>query len=245
MSLKNQIVLSFALILIIFAGCMTEKKILPEEIIRLDIPEPSGLCLDEKSNTLWVVSDENSFLYNIDFYGNLITKIEIEADDLEGICEISDSNLAVVCEKKRLIKVFDKSGSYLNSVRLNYKGDKNSGFEGITYNKFEKCYFILNEKNPGLLIKLNNSFNILFEKELDFAEDYSGITYDKYTDSLWILSDKDKSVFKLDLEGNVLLKRNFEIEQAEGIAVTDKYLFIVSDFEEILYKFDKNKSEFL
>ena len=75
--------------------------------------------------------------------------------------------------------------------------------------------------------------------DLDFADDYSGIFYENSSNLLWILSDQDKTVNKCTLKGKLIESYKIDIKQAEGIVVTNNYIYIVSDAEEKLYSYKK------
>jgi len=131
------------------------------------------------------------------------------------------------------------SGSYIKH-KIDYENtDSNSGLEGITYNFNDNTIFILNEKDPGLLIKLKSDFTILSKVKLDFASDYSGIFYESATNNLWIVSDQSKTINKCNLLGKLIESYPISVIKAEGIAVSNDKIYIVSDAEAKLYIFKK------
>ena len=117
--------------------------------------------------------------------------------------------------------------------------DSNSGLEGVAYNLNDKTIFVVNEKNPGLLMRLRSDFSIIESYELDFASDFSGIFHDKELNILWILSDESKTLNKCSLKGVLIKSYSINVIKAEGIAVTNNNIYIVSDSNSTLYQFKK------
>lgn len=100
-----------------------------------------------------------------------------------------------------------------------------------------KVYFLLNEKDPKLLLKLDQTFNLVDSIQIEYCDDLSGADYDELTNSLWVISDESKMVLQLDLMGNLINKFYVDIPQVEGIAVDSKnnIIYLVSDKTENLY----------
>lgn len=209
----------------------------PIDTIDLVVPEPSGLFYDRSNNTLWTVSDENSTVYNIDINGNIIKKIKINGIDLEGISKVNDTTLAVILERDREIILLKENGKELSRFKLNLKGELNKGLEGISYDSSNSLYYLLNEKEPGLLLKLDSAGNMLQSIKLDLASDYSGLNYVAKNDELWIVSDEDETLFKCTTSGKLIKKYKTNIEQIEGIAIDENNskLFLISDPSEKLF----------
>ncbi len=208
--------------------------------IDLKTPEPSGLHFDDKTNTLWVVSDENSTIYNLTPDGKIIGKLKVNGKDLEGITIFNDSVLVTILERDRIIIFLDKKGNELNRINVDISGKPNKGLEGITYNSNKNCFYLVNEKEPGLLFEIDINGEIKSQKKLTFASDYSGLFYNKLDNSLWITSDEDKALFKCSIDGKVQQKYSIDIEQIEGVAfdVKNKLLYIISDPLEQLFIFE-------
>ncbi|MCK5591344.1 MAG: SdiA-regulated domain-containing protein, partial [Candidatus Pacebacteria bacterium] len=124
-------------------------------------------------------------------------------------------------------------------VRLDLKGENNSGIEGITYDKNREEFYVVNEKTPTLLIKLDSELNLINKRNLKIAADLSGLSYDDSTDELWIISDENKLIMICNTEGEVKKKFKINIPQIEGIAVDNRnrLIYIVSDYTETLYVF--------
>lgn len=237
------VVIFFSIVLICNLNPGVENKIQKlnySEKIKLKVPEPSGLSFDRMNGAFWTVSDEDSSVYQLSSEGNIIKSFKVDGYDLEGISVINDSMLVVILERIRTVLFLTKDGREINRFKLNLTGEPNKGLEGISYNPNLNTLYILNEKNPGLLISTDTSGNVLNKKELTFASDYSGLCYDKYNNELWITSDEDKAIFKCTVDGKLISKYKINIEQIEGISIDFKTskIFIISDPLETLFIFD-------
>jgi uncharacterized protein YjiK len=250
-SLLKIIILLLPLIL---TGCDKIKfgsgeKIKPSETYSLKIPEPSGVALH--NGKLWIVSDRNSTVYKTNLKGEIESEFKLGKADLEGITVIDDSLLAVVLEISRKVVITDFYGNEVFRTSLEVEGSKNSGLEGITYNPSNEHFYLINEKDPVLLIETDKELNEISRKEITGVKDISGVSYSLKENCLWIVSDEDKKIIKTkpilnpsQREGlpkeNFLLEYKITIDQAEGIAVDDEnnLLYVVSDKEEKLYVFE-------
>ena len=244
MSKKVYLLVLFALFS--FSFCKEVKKEKSPEVLTynvsesIPVPEPSGLDLSFNEKGFWVVSDQNSKVYLIDSWGNEIKSFEVNVEDLEGITVVNDSTLAIVSEKTREVVILDTAGNELKRATLNLESEFNSGLEGITYNPEKKIFYVLNEKNPRLLITLNENLNELKRDTIKFAKDFSGIFFDDNDNSLWILSDESQRIFKTNLSGIPIEEFKIKVVQPEGITLNKARtkLFIVSDVTGNLYVFD-------
>lgn len=236
----------FLILAIIYCNLFNNSKasdnnnLMPTEVFELMVPEPSGLYFDAVTNSLWTVSDENSTIYNLDIKGKELNTIEVDGFDLEGISIIDDSILVTVLEQDRIVVFLDKSGRELKRFEIDAKGKKNQGLEGVTYNISDSTLFLITEKSPGLLIKVDLNGKILNKTKLTFASDYSGLQYSEYDSTLYIISDEDKTIFKCNLGGTVLEKYKVKIKQIEGIAIDSENskMYITSDPLKQLFLFN-------
>ncbi|MBT8386072.1 MAG: SdiA-regulated domain-containing protein, partial [Ignavibacteria bacterium] len=223
MKITYRLLIALLLILTANAGCMKEKEEKSGEKITLlgrydiPVPEPSGLALTRDQNGFWTVSDEDSYLYELDKYGKIIKRIKVDGVDLEGVTVIDEATLAIVLERTREVVVLDTSGTELQRVKINLGGEPNSGLEGITYNEGTKHFYVVTEKDPAFIIELDGDLNEVRRDTIKFAADVSGIFYDENDNVLWILSDEDKMVVKTDLELNIISKLKISTIQPEGI----------------------------
>ena len=89
------------------------------------------------------------------------------------------------------------------------------------------------------MIRLRADFSIIAAYELDFASDYSGIFHDRSSNSLWIISDQNKTINKCTLTGELVKAYSISVAQAEGIAIANDQIYVVSDAEAKLFVFKK------
>lgn len=235
-------------ILIIFVGiiilpsCDDQKKanLELEASYKINVSEPSGLSINDSGTELYTVSDKTSIVYKLSPTGDVIQTFDFKGSNLEGVSTYTENKLLLAEESTKEIVVLDiVTGESLNH-KIKYKNkDKNSGIEGVTFDNNSNTIFILNEKNPGKLIRLRNDFSVLAKYDLNFADDYSGIFYENSSNLLWIVSDQNKTVNKCTLSGELIESFKIKVSQPEGIAVTDNYIYIVCDAKAKLYVFKK------
>jgi uncharacterized protein YjiK len=234
------------LILITFIGCGKKEdeqtKTHLNYLKAYDIPvsEPSGLDLTFTENGFWTVSDQNSTVYKLDNWGKIEKSIAVKGIDLEGVSVVDEKTLAVVLEREREIVIVDTSGKELKRMNVYLEGELNKGLEGITYDPANKVFFVLNEKNPCLLLTFDENLNELSRDTLNFIKDASAIHFDEKSKSLWILSDENQCVIRCDLKGKPIKKYYIAVAQPEGITIDmkGKKMYIVSDIYNALYVFN-------
>ncbi len=197
------------------------------------VPELSGLSFSKNKTAFYTVSDHTSMIYKLSLTGALIGVLDFKGDDLEGITvDPSTGDIYIVEERLRDVVKLNSEGRELKRYHLNIEeNDDNSGLEGIAFNPDNNHLYILNEKNPGLLVEIDNSGKIVNQTELDFALDYSGIYYERSEKLLWIVSDQSSTVNKCKLDGEKIVSYKIPDKKAEGIIVDNvtKQIYIVLD----------------
>ena len=207
---------------------------------KINVSEASGLTINALGSSLYTVSDNTGNIYELSTDGTVIKEYAYNGNDVEGISMVSNNKVLLVEERTKEIVEYDLSSKTYNKHKVIYSNnDSNSGLEGIAINLNDNTIFILNEKNPGLLMRLRSDFSIIESYDLDFASDYSGIFHDKDLNILWILSDESKTINKCSLKGTLIKSYSINVIKAEGIAVTNNIIYIVSDSNSTLYKFNK------
>jgi len=207
---------------------------------KINVSEASGLTINAAGSTLYAISDNTSNIYELATDGTVIKEYVYNGNDVEGISMVSNNKMLLVEERTKEIVEYDLSSKTYNKHAIIYSNNEsNSGLEGIAINLNDNTIFILNEKNPGLLMRLRSDFSIIETYNLDFASDYSGIFHDKDLNILWVLSDERKTVNKCSLKGVLIKSYSINVNKAEGIAVTNNNIYIVSDSNSTLYKFNK------
>lgn len=209
--------------------------------ILLDIAEPSGLSWALNQKDLIVVDDRTNKAYIINTKGKKLSEFPYVGDDTEGVTIGKANNSIWIAEEaeSKLIEL-DASGSEINSYKIDInRVSKKKGLEGLAYDSQEKLFYILNEAEPGLLIKWKINTGIQSQTQLKFAQDYSGIYFDNVDQSLWIVSDQSQKLFYCDK--NAVVKQSFDLgfQKAEGIVVDQKNnrIYIVSDSEHKLFTY--------
>ena len=206
----------------------------------VNVPEPSGLAISNNGLVLYTVSDHTAKVYKLSLTGSVLQTFSYEGEDLEGVSTYTNNKLLLAEERSKEIVEFDMITNAVIKHRINYQNNsENSGIEGISFNQNDQTIFILNEKDPGKLIRLRNDFSIIAEYDLSFASDYSGIFHDVDSNLLWIVSDQNSTLNKCTLTGELIEKYSFNITQAEGVVITDNKIYIISDALERLYEFNK------
>ena len=245
--LNKIIIFTGFFVLTLILGCKTNKddnavkNLQFSKAYKIPVPEPSGLDLTYNETGFWVVSDEDSTVYEIDSQGKKLKNFKVNGYDLEGIAVIDEERIAIVLERTREVVVLDTSGKELKRAKLELTGELNSGLEGITYNPEQKRFYLLNEKDPILLLTLDENLVELNRDTLRFSKDASGIYFDSADNRLWILSDESQMIIQTDLSGNEVFQKYYiDIKQPEGITFNKDgtKLYIVSDINGSLYVFD-------
>jgi uncharacterized protein YjiK len=218
----------------------TVENLTLQKVIPINVPEPSGLAFSYDKKYFWTVGDSDSRIYKLNLDGTVINSFIINGEDLEGVSVIDSIHLAVILERTREVVIVDTSGNEIKRRKFEIEGRLNEGLEGICFDPKTKDFYFLNEKNPGLLIKTDSSFNEIFRKEIKLAKDYSDIFFSNDDNTLWILSDESQKIIQTNLNGDIIKEFRIAVEQPEGLVVDyeNKKVFVVSDKTEELYEFN-------
>lgn len=209
------------------------------------VSDPSGLALDYDGVHLWTVSDDPGMgMYQLTRQGEVVRHVPFASDDLEGIV-VDPANLTlwVVEERLRQILNVTRDGVILSRTPVEVPATRpNDGLEGITINTRTGEFFIVNEKNPRLLIRLDRDLEILETIPLDFTGEFamgdlSGISYDAVENTLWIISDESRRIVVIDMQYLPVRAYPTGIIKGEGIAVDpdNRRVYAVCDEESRLY----------
>ncbi len=201
--------------------------------IPLPFPEPSGIAHSEALQRLWVVSGgSNQRIYTLDTNGIVERRLLFVGTDLEGITfDDIDSTLWVIDEDTKKISHIDLDGIMLSQKQLTYTtAEINKGPEGITIGQGH-TFFILNQRDPAVLIELDSLFQIARTYQLVFAPDYSDIAYDRASDSFFILSGASAAFFEWTKQRGPTIEYTLPDLSNEGIAYDQKraVFYIVND----------------
>ncbi len=138
----------------------------------VDVKEPSGLAYDPVHDSLWVVQDggggrfsmdkkgDRASLFEIDKKGNVLKKVPIRSNDLEGIAYRPDADTFLLAEERRreVVEV-DRAGKILKAFKVPIERDYwnlNFGIEGVAYDPKGKSIFVANEKRPRQVMELKD-----------------------------------------------------------------------------------------
>jgi|SRR5690554_2857927 len=213
-------------------------KINPERKIHLKITEPSDICIHPNGNSLFIVSDDG-YLFETDMDGNIIRKAEdYKGLDCEGV--YADKDYVYVAEEfSRRIQVFNiHDFSIERTVRLEYNGARNSGYEAITFNEARNRFLLFTEKNPIYLFELDENLRKVNEIDLsDISRDISAATY--HNNFLWLLGDEEMTIYKVNPNTYKVLKSwKIPVVNPEGLTFDHHgNMLILSDDMQLLYYF--------
>jgi uncharacterized protein YjiK len=205
------------------------------------LSEPSGIVYNSLTNSLYVVSDTISKLFEIDLEGNLLNAININADDLEGISLSKNSDtIYVVEESDHLITSFLTNGSKIGSISINVSTNSSNSLEGITIDD-RYSIFVINEKAPRYLIKLENNLEVS-RVEITAVKDLSDICYDPILECMWIISDESEKIIKITNSGYVISEWQIPFSKGEGITLVNNKIYVVRDSDAKMFIFNKPNS---
>ena len=207
----------------------------------LTISEPSDLAIDDTGTMLWTVTNNPEKLYQLDLDGQVVKTLSYVGNNLEGVAyDRRDRTLWLAEENLREVVHVDLNGAVLGRYPLALTGEQNSGLEGICLND-SGTVFVLNEKHPGLFIRLKPDLSIDSMLELTFAKDYSGMTYDIHRKSFWIVSDQSEQLYRWTTSG-VQEQYVLPFPKPEGVAEDPlrQRIYVVSDSTNALYVFDSS-----
>lgn len=214
-------------------------KIFPINEYLLTVPEPSGIAYNSVNNSFMVVSDGRPDIYEINFTGITINTIPASGSDMEGIALSKNCDtIYVVEEKKRIVTLFNLSGTKLKSFPADVATVDNNALEGITIKKTSNQLFVINEKNPRMILGFNGSTEI-WRKTIDYTLDISDIYYEDSTNCFWIISDESKKILKLSSTGDFVKEWEIPFLKGEGITIVNDKIYVVNDLDGKLYVFQK------
>jgi uncharacterized protein YjiK len=203
---------------------------------KLQIAEPSDVCLSANKSSLYIVSDQG-YLYETDFKGNIIRSKSGKLEDCEGVAVKGNNEILVIEERKQNVQILDAGTFAIKShITIPFKGKANSAFESITFDGTHWLFFT--EKSPCLLFIYSNELEFIEKKAVNMPADISAATWNN--GKLWLLSDENAEVYLMKPSLTEIDKRfGINVKSAEGLAfLDDGSLVIVSDKNESLYYFN-------
>lgn len=224
---------------ILYSSCITKETgnlLKPHTSIKLEIPEPSGICPSSDEVTFYIVSDKGG-VYQIDGKGRVIHEVHFKNRDLEAVT-VFKKGLLIADEASSTIYNLDLPElKERSNIKLQIKKGDNSGIEGMSYDLKNNKLYVLKEKHPTSIYVYDGDFKLIIKKKIKGLADISGCTW--YKDYLWIVSSESRKVLKIDPDKfEVIRSWEIDIPNAEGIAFdTDGNMLIVSDSKKKLYFF--------
>ena len=220
----------------------------------LAVSDPSGLAVDHTGRYFWTISDDpGGSIYKIDLQGKIVDELEVGGDDMEGITQHPHNRiLHVVEERLRQIVQYDTLGNEIARYQVDVEvRHENDGLEGITIDPATNHIFVVNEKNPRVLLELDvrrgferqeirRTYMDLGAPEDARGFDLSGLFYDETDEVLWLVSDEARAVFVLDRSGRPLAAFDAGQPDLEGIALirSKNRIYLVSDELQTLFVYE-------
>jgi uncharacterized protein YjiK len=203
----------------------------------IKVPEPSDIAMAPDGESYYVVSDDQAAVYQLDLDGNVIRKSRTLGIDLEAVCARPDFLYAVDETPRKVYQLSYENLEVTRTFNVPYSGGRNKGYESITYNEAKKCFVLITEKDPIIIVELDHDFRQINELYWKHARDISSATY--HNGFIWLLSDEDMTVFKCDPKNYAIIQQwRINVHNPEGIVFNGKEMLIIADDLERLYRFN-------
>jgi uncharacterized protein YjiK len=155
-------------------------------------------------------SDNDHYIYLANEHDNSILPVNYDSQKYHTWTKLSAMSgyNSVACEGTTTVsKEFENAGS--------------SGLEGITWDPDLNSFFVIKEKDPGLIVQISQDLQTIRScKVLTFSgHDYSDISYDPTRKQFWIVSDEAKAVYLYDFGTNAsVFSYNLPYSNGEGVS---------------------------
>ncbi len=225
----------------------------------------SGLTFNRDTNSLFAITNNPTKVIEMTTSGDHLRTIPLWGfDDTEGLTYLGDNQFALVEEENRGVVLVEiqQDTDYLlrssgKSLAFSVTSAKNKGFEGIAFDSIEQSLFVVNEKNPRAIYRLDgvvsdhvNGVSIASPWSMEdnslSNSDLSGLHYLSDLGTLLVLSDESKSLTETTPEGERISTLSLRqgsagltasIPQPEGVTVDDKgHLYVLSE-PNLFYRF--------
>ncbi len=178
--------------------------------------DASGVTYNPDSDSLFVVVDDDTALFEYQRSGEFRRKIELVGfDDTEDLAYLGRDEFALIEERtgallKILVSDVTQRVDYDNAVLLKHLGssEHNDGIEGLAYAPDTGNLYLAHERfrRAVSVVNLKKDFGRVTELwKLSWYAinplDYSGITYRADSGLLWLLSDDSSSVTEYTVTG--------------------------------------------
>lgn len=206
----------------------------------------SSLAWWEDRKTILAIEDEDGVVSEFNRNRKLVRSITGNIHDAEGICHMSGNTFAFLEEADPLNsnsgaiyygEITNSTTSIntgvLTKIPLAIDGTNNTGVEGITFDTGRNCFYVVKEKSPASLYKVELDGTLTnYPAFNNLMSDYSDLHYDHNTDSLYILSDEDQKIIQTSMSADTWYEKDISyISKPEGIAISSdlEKMYICSD----------------
>lgn len=207
--------------------------------------ELSSITWHNNRKTLFGIEDNNSTVTEFNRRRQRVRTIPGNLRDAEGICYMSGNTLAFLDERDpnnagsgaiyygeitNSTSLIDTGA--LTKIPVAIDGSSNIGLEGLTFDTGRNCFYVVKEKTPASLYKVELNGNLTHYPAFNnLMSDYSDVFYEKNTDSLYILSDEDQKIIQTSMDAGIWYEKDVNISKPEGIAISEdlEKLYVCSD----------------
>ncbi|MGB9696819.1 MAG: SdiA-regulated domain-containing protein [Ignavibacteria bacterium] len=242
--MKKIIIIMLSIILFALVSCKdnTVESGGLEPIVgyQLLVTSPAAIAYNADKNTLYAVSEQNGYLYELTLSGFLLNSVNLNATRPKGISFLSRDTLIIAEEGTGKLVKYTTSGTRLNAFSVNVSTQNGYGLNGVSYSKSQDEYFAVTRQHPSLLLQFSNSGTEIKRLEVNFSSDLTDIYYDSLEEVSWVVSSSSHLLFKIDDNGNVIKSWGLPVSYPEGITFDNQNkMYIISNYDAKLYVFQK------
>lgn len=201
------------------------------ERISIDILEPSGISFDQGKQGFWIVDGFLQKIYHTNLSGIIDSTLPFTGTDLEAVYFYeADTTLWVGDERLSQVYGFNRHAELIKQFSHDISVVSNSGIEGITRD-LQGHFWIVNEKNPVMIVETDVNGEILNRYSITFAKDLSDIFYDSADNTFILLSDESKAIFLWNPESGLTDAFSLPKRKYEGLVYdpVQKWYYLVND----------------
>ena len=244
----------------------------------------SGLTFRPESRSLFLVINSPTRMVEIDLQGTVKRSIRLAGfEDTEGVAYLGQDRFGILDERRRHLCVVhvektartirfgdlkrientappEQGGWYLV---VDPKPTPNVGLEGLSFDKENRRFFIVKEKNPRKFFHVTlgpdpDSVPMITEpwkksrlKSLR-QKDLSGVHFHSATRQLLVMSHESRNIVQCSLDGRPVSRLSLDvgsaglkraIPQAEGITMDDRQVLYVLSEPNLFYVFKPPPTE--
>ena len=216
----------------------------PQRVTDLGVKEPSGVVFHPRLGHLFVVGDEGT-LAELDADGKRIDSRRLKGDLEDVAVHTPSGDLVLLAERQSELILYDPVG---HQERKRWKvdaaavlgeepGDKNEGFEGITFRpepgrRGGGLFYLAHQRTPAMVVALVcdpaspagplGAEAVVARWPLEAHTDLTAVTYVASIDRILVLTDKSDRILILGADGSVESEVTVPGEQQEGLTIDAK-----------------------